>query len=778
MRPPALSRLLAIVVPLATTPVLAQTDGWRAYPAYNEIEAIATAPDGVWAATTLGVFFYAVPDGEIVTYTPVDGLRGGPVGSMAYDEARGVLWIGYRDGLLERLDPEAGTVTPFYAIARADQYPSRGIRRARLAGDRLYLATDFGVVVFDADREEVRNTFARIGDLESGAAVNDVLEAPRPDGTDGLWLATVGGLYHADRGATDLQTPAAWTRAPGLGGEAFSLALFDGAIYAGGGPDGAQDVYRRRADGTWERQLFSNTPMRKLVSDGEALFTVSQFFAFEIRPGQSPVRYFPRESTALVDIAVGPAGGLWLGDRSDGLLPVPAEAPVDNVVAFDPAPVVPSGPATKNIADLDVGPDGVLWAVTRQIEQSPASAISRLGEAGWTSYLTDDPDLDIARSPFLAATVGPDGTLYAGSGARGLTVVSPDGATLTTYTSANSSLTGIEGDPAFQPVRGVAFEGGTRWVVNVGTRKLHVFEEDGSWTALPLPAGPDRIPQGGEFLRVAIDEFGQKWIAVRRQGVAVWNTGDDPTTVADDQALFFSGSTVAGVGLPDPDVSDVVVDLAGRVWIGTARGIAYVFSPGSAFGGDRSLVTPQWARTADGTSYLLRDVSVNDLEVDPGGQIWVATTTGAYLINAEGNAVVREVRSGGTPLPSDEVLAIAVDPTSGRVFLTTPEGLFSFAGDTRRRQPDSEALRAIPSPYRPAEAPSGVVVSGLSAPASSVRVLTVSGEVVHAAEVTGGAFRWDGRDDRTGRLVPSGVYIVAAAGTDGSTLYGKVAVIR
>ena len=63
---------------------------------------------------------------------------------------------------------------------------------------------------------------------------------------------------------------------------------------------------------------------------------------------------------------------------------------------------------------------------------------------------------------------------------------------------------------------------------------------------------------------------------------------------------------------------------------------------------------------------------------------------------------------------------------------------------------------------------------------SRVRVLTVDGRVVFESDaVFGGSFRWDGRDARTGERVPSGVYLVAASGTNGeSTIYGKLAVIH
>ena len=50
---------------------------------------------------------------------------------------------------------------------------------------------------------------------------------------------------------------------------------------------------------------------------------------------------------------------------------------------------------------------------------------------------------------------------------------------------------------------------------------------------------------------------------------------------------------------------------------------------------------------------------------------------------------------------------------------------------------------------------------------------------VWGVDARGGSVRWDGRDERTGEPVTSGVYLVAAVAADGEeTAHGKVAVIR
>ena len=763
--------LLALALAAPSAAQSPQAPGWRVYPAYNEVSALAGAPDGVWAATDGGVFFYGVPGGEIETVTSVEGLQGGRVGALAYDPDRGALWIGYETGVLERLDPDTREATAFYAVSRAEQYASRGIRRLVVSGGTLYAATDFGVVVFDLEADVVRGAYARIGDLAAGTPVNDVAEAPLPDGAPGLWVASDGGVHYARRDGGNLQAPSAWARAEGFAGPAFSVALYDGAVYAGGGPTGARDLYRRSPDGTWSRQLFTDNPVVALVPTEGRLFAAVPSFVFAYRaPGLPSYLYRTAGAVAQTDLAVGPGGTVWASDAALGLFRLPPPADVGEV-EFAPETVAPPGPLSSDIRDVDVGDDGALWLVTERLEAAGYAAVSRLADGAWASFRSTDPALDVARASYLSASVAPDGAFYAGSAGDGLTVFR--GGVPTAYREENSSLLSAPGAPGFVVVFDVAFEGGDAWVLNASGRPLHRFDGE-SWQGFPFPPG---VSASATPRRIAIDDFGQKWLALGPGGLAVWNTGPDPATGTDDRALPFGAGTAQGTGLPNPDVRDVVVDGRGRVWVGTARGLAYVFSPGSAFAGDPVLARPQWPVVADGTDFLLRDVEVLDLETDPAGQVWVGTTSGAYLVNAAGDAVVRTVTAANSPLPSDAVFSVAVDPRSGRVYFVTAEGLFSTTGDATRVRTGDGELVVAPSPYRPAVDAEGVVVGGLGAPTSQVRVLTVAGDVVYRADVRGGSFRWNGRDE-SGRPVPSGVYLVAAAGSDGSTRFGKVAVVR
>jgi len=770
------SRLVAVVFVLLASPLAAQvvTTGWTAYPSFSSVTAVAAGPDVIWAGASGGVFSYVPESGEITRYTVVEGLNGATLTALAVDPQDGQVWAGFDDGVLNRIDPESRSITSILDIARADQYASRGVRRLRFAGDSLLIATDFGLVVYDVERNETRDTYARFAGFPAATPVNDALVAPLADGRPGLWVATDVGLASAPRNEGNLQVASTWTQDV-FEGSAFSLGLFQGSVYVGGGPSSARDLYKRTPSGGYDRLLFIDNPILDIATSGGQLMSVDPFFFWGIYAEGGQVRLVPEPRTGqLKALAIGADGNVWAGDAETGLFPVSVPAPGGpDQVSFTPAPVRPEGPLTSEFADLAVGPDQAVWIASRQLDGS--TAVSKFSDGAWTGFSTADVPA-FANGPRSAST-GPDGSFYLGSSGEGLIVFGPDGE-IEAYESDNSTLTSPSGSAGFVVVPDVGFEGDRRWVVNAATPlPLHLFAADGTWTGLPYPSG---VPSSNEAQRIAIDDFGQKWLTLNRIGLAVWDTGSDPADPSDDRAVRIAGSGSNGQGLPDNDVRDIVADLDGGLWVGTARGIAYVFSPGSALDGNAAISWPIIAGTeTQGADYLLRDVQVNDLELDPAGRLWVATTTGAYLVSRSRDGLELAFDTGTSPLPSDDVQAVSVDQVSGVVYFATRQGLVAYQGDATTPQSGSTELAVTPSPFRPGQGDASVLVSGLSARESSVRILTVSGDVVFSGDISGGSFRWNGVDERTRQPVASGVYLVVAAGTDGEGgVVGKIAVVR
>lgn len=765
----------------AGTPVAPGT--WQAFPAMRQVQAIASSDGTLWAGTDGGVFRYDPASGEIRRYTTVDGLSSPAVRSLAIDERHAAVWIGHASGTLDRLDPRTGAIRTFFEIARADRYAQRGINRIRPTGDSLLVATDFGVVVFDVVRGEVRDTFERFGALETGIPVFDILAAPLSDGAPGFWVATRDGVASARQDAPNLRAASAWTVDAASPRPALVLAYFDGAIFAGKGrspgsadPDG--DLRRRVAQGHWARQYVTLDPVFDLISAGDRLTAISPFFVGVLAPGAPPTTHQVLDATMLISAGRGPDGRVWVGDRVRGVLQLPVPGPVSGPVEAVQT-VVPSGPLTNDVRSIDVGADGAVWVGYRP-SLGLIDGMGRLSGASWTNFSTLTGHR-VASGTIRSVVADRRGMAWGSAEGGGLMRVEPDG-TVTVFGEDNSTLRAEAGFPGFIISHGVT-EGpdGRIWVTNYGAvNPLHVWDPDGGWTAVPRPAATPAI--ANRFSTITVDRFGQKWVSLIHTtspagaGFMAIRTGATDPTQTDAVAVTGAGSAATGTGLPHPSVRAMVEDLDGRMWIGTERGLALVFSPGSAVA-NPALAQPTWARTADQAAYLLRDLHIFAMTVDASGRLWLASSSGLWVVNAAGNEVEAHFTPENSPLASTAVIDLVYDATTGTIWLATEAGVMSYRTTSTAPARRAERLRVYPNPYRPAQDPF-VRIEGLVA-RTRIRILTPDGQVVAAMEARGGSATWDGRDQRTGQLVPSGVYLVSAAGMDGEgTAHGKIAVIR
>ncbi len=772
--------LLAVCLPQAH----AQVGAWQAHTSMRQVSDVAASPETLWAATTGGIFGFSPATGEFQRFTPVEGLNSVEAQALAFDAARGLVWIGYQDGVLDRLDPATGEIHTFRDIARASQFPNRRINRLVVQGDSVLVATAFGLVVFDPVREEVRDTYSRLGDIPPASEVNDVIVAPMPGGETGLWLATERGVARASLRTTNLQDPAAWTvedeGLPGPEPTTFAVAHFGGRLYVGT----REGLYRRADDGTFQSVAFTNTEIRAFEGVGDRLFGTSRFnlFVVEVDGRARTLRIAAYQDPT--DVVAGPDGNLWFGDVVGGLVGVamPGASETELEVVQE---AVPEGPYEDQFADLTIDVNGNLWAagVGRQ-----RSGFYRLDPEGhWTSYASRFFDELDGMDRFTSVGSDSDGNAWIASENGGVVQVTPEG-TLVVYDETNSSLLPTQEGNLI--AGGVASEAdGTVWVSTRGSaRPLHVRTPDGAWTALPPLLGDGLTSAASAYGRIYIDAFDQKWIVVRnernfnqKRGLAILDTGGTPTDPSDDVFRFLDEKGGAGRGLPSPSVTAVAEDRSGLIWLGTESGPAFMLNTGIVAQDASSEPSwPTWADRARGT-FVLFGLRINDIAVDPANRLWVATDQGAWLIEAAaegGYDFVEQFTTENAPLFSDEILAVEVDGRTGRVYFATDRGLISFQGEAVSPAKEAGDLFIYPNPVvLTAGAEPDIFIEGL-VEETEVRILAPNGAVVARISARGGRVRWDGRDLER-RLVPSGVYIVVAVGqNDEGTAYGKVAVIR
>ncbi len=221
-------------------------------------------------------------------------------------------------------------------------------------------------------------------------------------------------------------------------------------------------------------------------------------------------------------------------------------------------------------------------------------------------------------------------------------------------------------------------------------------------------------------------------------------------------------------------------DAEGNIWLGTNVGPAYIAKADLESGGT-TFYQPKIPREDDETlaDYLLSGVDISCMAVDAGNRKWFGTNgNGVYLISADNMTQISRFTSENSGLLSDNVEAIAIDSSSGEVYISTDKGLCSYSSAVTQTTEnlENDNIYAYPNPVRP-DYTGLVTVAGLTYGAQ-VRITTASGQLVNEGPSVGGSFFWDCTDTK-GRKVASGVYIVLVSTSDGkSGAACKIAVVR
>lgn len=773
---------VGLFVFLFALPVYAQSArSWTAHTSAREVTGLSAGQGMVWVASTGGIFGYDPSSGEIERYTAAEGLYDVNAQAIVWDSARQLVWIGYADGVFDRLDISSGEVTTYFDIYRSERFPSKIINAMEVWGDSLLIATGFGVVVFDPLRDEVRDTYSRFGSLPAATAVNDIVVDTVPGGETGVWVGTDVGIAYAPLSGRSLQDPSSWTSEDAIipVPQVTNIVYHHGRLYVGT-PLG---LGRRMQDGSYERVGSSARAILDFGILDDQVLAVTRFRlrAYDARGTETTLVSGYEDLRA---VSTNTTGDVWLGDADSGLNHY---TKAGGTLSLDLVSngLYPEGPFDSPFGDLVIGPDGSLWAAAQL--GIPRSGFYRMdSNQEWTNFTGRFFEGLRDRGSYWRVHVDGLGVAWAASRGAGLAQVSPEDV-VTTYDRINSTLLPAAGTQDYIIVEGMASEeDGTLWVTNTTSPyPLHVRAPDGTWARL-LPPRCEGAPQTNALGDIFIDSNGIKWIILLdrgnlniTRGLLVLDTNDTPEDATDDACAYYAIPGSNGTGLPGTQIHALAEDLAGRVWVGTSGGPAY-FRSGSFAANDPTLqaVWPVWADRTFG-SYVLNGLSVNDIAVDPSNRLWMATPGGIYLLSeSDGFTQVAHYRSDNSPLFSDMVVTVAVEGSSGRVFLGTDKGLISLLSDAIQPSERTRDLFIYPNPVEiVSDAEPQIYIEGLVAE-TEISVMAVHGELIRRMQARGGRGIWDGRD-QDGRLVPSGMYLIVAMGKNGEGVaYGKVAVIH
>lgn len=254
---------------------------------------------------------------------------------------------------------------------------------------------------------------------------------------------------------------------------------------------------------------------------------------------------------------------------------------------------------------------------------------------------------------------------------------------------------------------------------------------------------------------------------------AIFTKGTDSP---DDDTMINSTALIDQDGLTFSYnfIYDMVEDHDGKVWIATDNGVVELTRPGSIKDSNFTINHIKVPRN-DGTNfadYLLSGESVYSIAVDHSNRKWIATEmSGVYLVSPTGDKILAHYDITNSPLPTNEVVAVECG-TENDVYFGTIYGLAEYRSESSPASEDYSEVYAYPNPVRP-EYTGLITITGLMEN-SHVKIADAAGNVFYQTMSEGGMTTWDGCD-RSGKRVPTGVYYVFAShGSEGESTMGTV----
>ncbi|HEX5317430.1 MAG TPA: hypothetical protein VFX22_12345, partial [Candidatus Kapabacteria bacterium] len=203
---------------------------WRTYTSMHSVTDVALASDSLhaWAATGGGAFEVDLRNAQSapIALRATDGLSENDLTAVAADN-QGDVYFGGSGGGFDVYHTATGTVDKLGHDIVNSAFTIKSINGITVYGDRVYLATGYGMSEFLPSKGAFGATVSQIAGLQSADSVRQILD----DGTH-VYGAMHEGVVFASS-AADLQNGHNWTFLADTGGSVRALANYHGTIYAG-----------------------------------------------------------------------------------------------------------------------------------------------------------------------------------------------------------------------------------------------------------------------------------------------------------------------------------------------------------------------------------------------------------------------------------------------------------------------------------------------------------------------------------------------------------------
>ncbi len=743
------------------------SESWEGFFSFSEIRDVESSLEKVYVAGINAVAIYDPLTANFEVLSSINGLLGDEISQIYYSESKDKLVIGYLNGTLQIVEAN-GNITTEVSITDKQTISTnrKRINSYLERGDLLYIATGFGIALYDLERLEFNDTYF----IDDGGDQTDVSQIAFFDNF--LYAATTdSGIFRADISDPFLLDFTNWDRIeffPWLALFEFQSRLF--ALRREGSPT----TFWELINGRFVRLSQTVDPRTfDVKSDGNRLVTLS---ANEIQIFDESLNTLDIITTEDLEVDRFTSlevseNNIYVGSLNNGLL----RLDLNNSSLLEEITI--DGPLQNAVFSVTTGDSGV-WVGfgNYDIFYNPfpleSFGISRLREdQPWDNYNFEDVLMPRSVSSIIINPDNPE-QVFINSMRDGIVNFEPE-VDVFRYTQSNSSLVSIGGEAGnYRIPSGGRDPQDNFWFVNSITEQpLHRLSPQGQWTGFEFEDEFPGLFAGTSSTKITFDSAGRVYWGTINRGLFAFDPEADRIGRLTDE--------VGEGNLITLYIGALRVDQNNTLWIGSQLGLRVLLNPSSILEEEVRDARPIIIENEDGIPReLLADQAILDIEVDGNNNKWVATSdSGAYLFSPSGQETLFQFTKDNSPLPVNTVNDISIDSNTGKVYFATDGGLLSFQG-TRSSAPreDLSEVFAFPNPVRPGFE-GNVTIDGLTDRAR-VKITDVEGNLVYEAISQGGSILWDTRSF-SGDKVASGVYFLLVNTDDTiETTVFKLMIIR
>lgn len=743
--------------------VFAQFDKWEIYQAYQNTELVEETNNHVFAVADSSLYAYSKEDNSVTAYSRKNGLSDNKIKALRYHASSHTLVIAYRNGNIDLFSNEGIYNLPY--LKNNSSVQNKTINDIYFYQDYAYLSAEVGILVVNLNKKEIADTY-RIGSVRSACILNGHLYALTSEGirqgnlTDNL-------LDQSNWSNLSLQTTdfeISQIRRIADFNNRLCLAVSNLGVYY-------------LADNTLTRFLHNTSLSNMKVENSKLLsFSASTLYIADNLNGFQTIAGLSNLKDASY---LQTADNYWLACGEDGLKGIKKNTGSSYEIITDQLTI--NSPKNNYAWDLQFK-GGKLWVTGggRNTDRYwRQNTIMTYDESDlWTNYNYRIAETQTGRyfQDAMTLDVDPDDPAHSFVGYYGDGILELHNDTvLNWYHSTNSPLeAALSGNDRYVRIGGVTLDKDKNlWITNcVSSAPIKVLTAEGKWYSYTNTA----IDNAEIIDKILITQNGSKFINLLHSSQAGFYAFNDNGTITDQSddvsAYYASVMDSQGNTLNASMFYSITEDKDGNIWAGTNIGPLVCYNPDN-------IESLRFNRIvlADESDYLLNGVRVNAIAVDGSNQKWIATEgSGVFLVNAEGTEVLENFTTDNSPLPTNTVNSIAINPENGKVFFAVDGyGTLSYQGDATEGKADYSDIHAYPNPVRP-EHDDKVIITGLMSN-SNVKITDIAGNIVYQTKSIGGQVTWNCRNAK-GSRVATGIYLVLAATQEGESVVTKIMVIK